>query len=156
CSVVNSTLVHMSHLANIRIDKAVTQIDVSSSADPQQTEPRSAGICFAEAGVQFLQCVVHIRETMMAAGKCPIPVFPSQVLKAFQDSFHPGLAYGVKTVRVCRSGREADRCKPDVPCEVFVDAPNVRDARAESDTSANGIRFVTLEQHLDPWHDHVI
>src|SRR5262245_60198846 len=80
--VIHTAFLHLAQLAHSRIDKAVAQIDIASGADPQETKAGTAWIRLADAGVQFLQCVIHIREPVVAATERPITIFPGEFFES--------------------------------------------------------------------------
>src|SRR2546422_2003522 len=102
--VTDASFLHVSHLSHIGIDKGVTEIDVARRSDAQQTEAGAARICLADAAVQLLQRVVHIRETMMASGDRPVDRKSTRL-----NSSHGYISYAVFCLKKKNERQQPDR-----------------------------------------------
>ena len=113
----------------IGVDESVAGRDIARWADAHQAQPSAARVRLADAGMQLIQRIAHVRESVLAALNRPLQVLFRQFGELREHVVHAGVADRVETIG--RSGHrgEPDFVKSQILCQVSEDLANVSNLR---------------------------
>src|SRR5439155_3106646 len=103
-----------SELVRVRSREAVTQRDVAVRRHPEQPQARAARIRLADAFVNFLQRILHVRESVMAIFDDMSEKIRRERAELIEHAIEAALADRVLLIRRRGHGREADFPEPEI------------------------------------------
>ena len=154
--MVHSTIFHVSHLADRRIDKTVAERDVPRRSNSKQADSGTTGIGFADTGIQLFQRVAHVGKTVLASLEGVVAILPSQIREGIEDVVHLLCSDMVEPVRARRGRRKSNRIETQFSRQVPVDLFHVAHLGSKRNPRADRIRPVLFQKVFDFRRDDVI
>src|ERR1017187_727946 len=134
----------------------MAQRHIAICRNAHQPQACAARIRFANSLVDFFQCVLDVRESVMPVFERGLQKVCSQRAELLQHSVETRLLD-----RILRAWRGSNRREPNVPesnlfRQMFVDFTDVEGLRSEGDARANGTATMPLQQFLDFRSDDIV